>query len=148
MGAVEYLRWGESPSLEQFRKAHAYLKKSVDLDAKDPDRHYWIAAISSIFASAGRGAPAAETAAIVEEGVQHAIRAIELDPQFADAMHHLSVLYRQKSERAPVSEEQSALAKMAEAARQDAVRTRTRLGNRPSRFNDQFSRPALPPPPL
>jgi hypothetical protein len=75
-------------------------------------------------------------AAILDEGIQHARKAIELDPQFADAMDHLSVLYLRKGEQA-----------LADAARQDAQRTRQRLGNRPSRFNDQFSRPALPPPP-
>jgi len=136
MGAVEFLRWDTAPSLEQFRKANSLLKKSVDLDPKDPDRHYWMAATCSIFVSAGTGASAAETAAILDEGILHAKRAIELDPQFADAMDHLSVLYRRKGEIS-----------LADTAHQDALRIRSRLGNRPSRFNDQFSRPAVPPPP-
>lgn len=136
MGAVEFLRWDKTPSLEQFRKTESLLKKSADLDPKDPDRYYWIAAVSSIFLSTGKGAPATDIAGILDQGIQHAKRAIELDPQFADAMDHLSVLYRRKGEDA-----------LADAARQDALRIRARLGNRPSRFNDQFSRPAVPPPP-
>ncbi len=134
MGAVEYLRWSKPPTLEQFRKAQAPLKRSADLDPNDPDRHYWIAATSSIFLSTSQNVSAADTAAILEDGVQHARKAIELDAQFADAMEHLSVLYRLKGEQA-----------LAESTHQDAQRVRARLGNRPSRFSDQFSRPALPP---
>jgi ankyrin repeat protein len=136
MGAVEFLRWDEAPTIEQFRKATTFLKKSVELDAKDPDRHYWMAALSSIFSSRGKGGSASETAAIVDQGIEHAKKAIELDPEFADAMDHLSVLYRRKGDTAA-----------ADAAHSGAERIRLRRGNRPSRFNDQFSRPAVPPAP-
>jgi ankyrin repeat protein len=136
MGAVEFLRWSEPPTLEQFRRATALLKKAVELDPKDPDRHYWMAAASSIFGSTGKGASAAETTQIVNEGIEHAKKAIELDPEFADAMDHLSVLYRRKGETGPAFD-----------AHTNAMRIRERRGNRPSRFNDQFSRPAVPPPP-
>jgi ankyrin repeat protein len=129
MGAIEFIRWDKPPTLEQFGKANGLLKKSVALDSKDPDRHYWIAAIDSIFATSEMGA-------ILDEGIEHAKKAIELDPQFADAVDYLSVLYRKKGENA-----------LADAARQDAARIRQQRGNRPSRFSDQFSRPALPPPP-
>jgi len=135
LGAIEVLRFGEAPTLAQYRKAAALLKKSVDLDPKDPDRQYWMAAVNSVFASNGKGASAAELAAIVDQGIEHAKKAIELDPEFADAMDHLSVLYRRKGDTAA-----------ADTARANAVRIRTRRDNRPSRFNDQFSRPAVPPP--
>lgn len=144
MGAIEFLRWGEAPGMEQFVKASSLLKKSVDLDAKDPDRHYWIAAISSIFASAGKGASTADIAAILDQGIQHARIALELDPQFAAAMDHLSVLYRRKAERVLTPADRDPLVTMADAAHQNADRIRQRLGNRPSRFSDQFSRPSVP----
>jgi Tfp pilus assembly protein PilF len=70
---------------------------------------------------------------ILNEGIEHAKKAIELDPQFADAMDYLSILYRKKGDNA-----------LADAANRDAERIRQRRGNKPSRFNDQFSRPALP----
>jgi hypothetical protein len=143
---VEFLRWDKPASLEQFRKAASFLKKSVDLDAKDPDRHYWIAATSSIFVSTAKGVSLVDTAAILDDGIQHARKAIELDPQFADAMDHLSALYRRKAD--VISSERNQLVRLADAAHQDAVRVRARLGNRPSRFSDQFSRPALPPGPI
>jgi ankyrin repeat protein len=146
MGAVEFLRWTNPPTLEQFKKANSLLKKSVDLDPKDPDRHCWIAATAAIFATTAKGASASETAAIVDQGIQHARRAIELDPQFADAMDHLSLLYRRKAEQMKTTAERDELRKMADATQSDAGRIRERLGNKPSRFNDQFSRPALPPP--
>ena len=147
MGAVEFLRWDKPPALEQFRKANSFLKKSVDLDPKDPDRNYWIAAISSIFASVGRGASAADIAAILDLGIEHGKKAIDLDPQFADAMDHLSILYRRKAEQVGDGAEKDQLASMAASLQQDTARIRKRLNNRPSRFSDQFSRPAIPPAP-
>jgi ankyrin repeat protein len=147
MGAVEFLRWDKPPTLEQFRKANSFLKKSVDLDSKDPDRNYWIAAISSIFASVGKGASAANIAAILDLGIEHGKKAIGLDPQFADAMDHLSILYRRKAEQVGDGAEKDQLASMAASLQQDAARIRKRLNNRPSRFSDQFSRPSLPPGP-
>jgi len=133
LGAIEFLRWGEAPSLEQFRKAAALLRKSADLDPKDPDRQYWLAAMSSIFITRGKGAATAEITAIVEEGILRAEKAIELDPEFSDALDHLSVLYRRKGDGTA-----------ADAAHSKAERIRQQRGNRPSRFNDQFSRPAVP----
>jgi hypothetical protein len=73
---------------------------------------------------------------ILDEGIEHAQKAIALDPQFADAMDYLSVLYRKKGNN-----------DLAAVAKRDAERTRQQRGNKPSRFNDQFSRPALPAPP-
>jgi ankyrin repeat protein len=136
MGAVEVLRWDEAPTIEQFRKATTFLEKSVELDANDPDRHYWMAAVSSIFSSRGKGGSGSEIASIVDQGIEHAEKAIELDPEFADAMDHLSVLYRRKGDKTA-----------ADTAHANAERIRVRRGNRPSRFNDQFSRPAVPPAP-
>jgi ankyrin repeat protein len=129
MGAVEFMRWDKPPTLEQFRKANTLLTKAATLEPKDPDRHCWIAAINSVFASAGMDD-------ILDEGIEHAQKAIALDPQFADAMEYLSVLYQKKGNR-----------DLAAAAKRDAERTRLQRGNKPSRFDDQFSRPALPPPP-
>jgi ankyrin repeat protein len=144
MGAAEFLRWSKPPSIEQFNKTDSLFRKAVEIDPKDPDRHCWIAAISAIFLSNDTTPPAAEAARILDHGIEHARKAIELDSQFADAADYLSLLYRQKA--ALISTERDPLLKVAGTARQDAVRIRERLRNRPSRFNDQFSRPALPPP--
>ncbi len=114
------------------RKAVALLKKSAELDSRDPDRHYWIAAVSSMFASRSKVASAAELASIINDGIDHARKAIALDPEFADAMDHLSVVYQRKGDKAA-----------ADLVHADAVRIRERRSNRPSRFNDQFSRPAV-----
>ena len=54
-------------------------------------------------------------------------------------MDHLSILYRRKA--GLITTERDQLVKLAEAAHQDSLRVRARLGNRPSRFSDQFSRP-------
>jgi ankyrin repeat protein len=145
MGAVEFVRWSKPPTIEQFRKTAAYFKKAVDLDAKDPDRHYWIAAISLAFVLTGKGASIVDTAMMLDDGILHAKKAIELDPQFADAMDQLSGLYRRKG--VLMASDRPQLDKLSAAAHQDAQRARQRTGNRPSRFNDQFSRPALPPAP-
>jgi len=145
MGAVEFLRWGNTPSLEQFKKTDELLRKSAELDTKDPDRHYWIEATSSIFLANATGTSVLDTARILAQAIQHGKRAIELDPQFADAMDHLSVLYRREAQI--LVSEREPLQKLADASQQDAVKARERLRNRPPRSTDQFSRPALPPPP-
>jgi ankyrin repeat protein len=126
MGATEFSRWGQPPTQDQFRKANTLLVKATALDPKDPDRHCWIAAIDAIYASPGMDS-------ILDEGIEHAKKAIELDPQFVEAMDYLSILYRKKGNDA-----------LATAATRDAEGIRNGRGNRPSRFNDQFSRPALP----
>ncbi len=146
LGAVAVLQWSEVPALDQFRKANSLLTTSVDLDPKDRDRHYWIAATNSLFVSRAT-VPPGEVAAIVEQGIEHGRKAAELDPQFAPALEHLSILYRLKSERASLPAERDSLVRLADAARRDAASIRVRLGNRPSRPSDQFSRPALPPAP-
>jgi ankyrin repeat protein len=145
MGAIEFLGWSKPPTLDQFRKAVAFLKRSAELDPKDPDRHYWLAATSSIFLSGTKIASALETANILDDGILHARKAIELDPQFADAMDHLSALYRRKADL--IGSERAQLLKLADTAHEDAVKVRQRLGTKPSRFSDQFSRPAVPPAP-
>ncbi len=99
MGAVEYLRWSRPPTLEQYRKAYALLKQSVDLDPQDPDRHCWIAATSSILVSAAKGTPAAEVEAITEDGIQHARKAIELDPRMASAYDNLLYMHVQARDK-------------------------------------------------
>ena len=143
MGAIEILQWGDVPGLKQFQRANSFLKKAVTIDAKAADRHYWIAATNWMFASRAKNASPAEIAAILDEGVEHARKAIELDPVYSAAMGYLSLLYRQQAETAPNGKERTRFLKLAETAAQDVLKS----GNRPPRPNDQFSRPAAPPPP-
>lgn len=143
MGAVEFLRWGETPGVEQFRKANALLRKSAELDPNDAQRHYWVAATNSIFVSRATGLSLTESAAILNEGIDHARKAIALDSTYSSAMAYLSVLYRQRAERASDSEERSRFLTLSRAAAQDVVKS----GSRPPRPNDQFSRPSAPGPP-
>jgi ankyrin repeat protein len=143
MGAVEFLRWGETPGLEQFRKANSLLRRSAELDPNDAQRHYWVAATNSIFASRATKLPESESAIILNEGIEHARKAIALDPTFSSAMAYLSILYRQRADRAADMGERSRFLALSQAAAEDVVKS----GNRPPRPNDQFSRPSAPPPP-
>jgi len=127
MGAVEFLRWSKPPTLEQFRKAKVLLQKAADMDPKDPDRQYWLAAITSSFLSAARPSSVLETVTILDDGIQHAKKAIELDPQFADALDHLSALYRKKSEI--MASDRPQLTKLADTAHADAMKIRDRVPN-------------------
>jgi hypothetical protein len=72
-------------------------------------------------------------------------QSLQMDPQFAYALDHLSALYRKKSEI--MASDRPQLTKLADTAHADAMKIRDRLKNRPSRFSDQFSRPSLPPAP-
>src|SRR5207248_8913029 len=73
--------------------------------------------------------------------------AIELDPLSAEAMEYLDLLYRQKAERVANVTERDQLLKIAVRSRQEARQIRDRRAGRASRPDDQFSRPAPPPPP-
>jgi len=143
MGAIEILRWSDNPSLQQFSRANSFLKKAVALDAKDPVRHYWLSAASWKFASGAKTASNAEISAILDEGIEHARKAIELDPKYSSAMAYLSLLYRARADRTLDAAERTRLLKLSNTASEDMVKS----GNRPPRPNDQFSRPSAPPPP-
>lgn len=143
MGAIEILRWGDNPTFQQFSRADSLLKKAAALDAKDPVRHYWIAATSWKFASGARTTSNAEISAILDDGIEHARKAIELDPMYSSAMGFLSLLYRARADRTLDVMERTRFLKLSDIAAEDVVKS----GNRPPRPNDQFSRPAAPPPP-
>jgi ankyrin repeat protein len=147
MGALEVLQWGSDPDLEQFRRTHAFLKRSVELDPDDADRHYWVASINWMFLSEGTGASAAERRSILEEGIEHAVKAIALDPWFDDAVAYLELLYRLKAEAVDTPAERNRLLDLAGATSREAVRIREERGGRLTRPDDQFSRPAPLPPP-
>lgn len=145
--AVEFLRWGERPDFKQFRAANALLQRSVALDPDDRDRHYWIAATDATFVTRGSGASRAELAAVVDEGIEHAGRAVELDPLDPDAVAVLAQLYRHKAQAATTRAARDRLRQIADSANRDALRLRTEREDQPPARDDQFSRPAPPPPP-
>jgi hypothetical protein len=143
MGAIEILRWSDNPTFQQFSRANSFLKKAVALDDQDPVRHYWIAATSWKFASGAKIASNAEVLAILDDGIEHARKAIELDPMYSSAMAYLSLLYQARAERTLDVTERTRFLKLSNTADDDVMKS----GNRPPRPNDQFSRPAAPPPP-
>ena len=134
--AIEFLRWNDAPTLPQFKRTNALLKKLQTLNPMDSERHYWIAAANSIFLTQGKAIPAADSAAILAEGIEYGRKAIEASPQYWEALAILGTLYQQKGDAAA-----------AEIAFRDAVRARDANQSRPSRRTDQFSTPAAPPPP-
>ena len=136
MAAIDVLRWNESLTLQQYRKTNALLKKTLTLNPQELERYYWIAATNSMFVSQGKGATAAEYAAILDEGIEHIRKAITANPQYWEALAYLTTLYRQKGDIAA-----------SDAVSQDAIRARDANLSRPSRPTDQFSTPAPPPPP-
>jgi ankyrin repeat protein len=145
MAATEVLRWDERLDLKQFRTARALLDRCLQLDPDKAERHYWIAATSWIFALRGKGATAAEYVAIVDEGIQHASKALEIDPAYADALVYLSALYRRKADFSSAGAERDALLQRADAVYQDSLEVRNEAG--PRDHPDDVFRPAPPPPP-
>jgi hypothetical protein len=143
MGAIEILRWSDNPSFQQFYRANSFLKKAAALDAGDPVRHYWIAATGWKFASAAKTASNAEILAILDDGIEHARKAIELDPMYSSAMAYLSLLYQARAAVTLDATERTRFLKLSDTAAEDVMKS----GDRPPRPNDQFSRPAAPPPP-
>lgn len=143
MGAIEILRWRENPTFERFSRANSFLKKSASLDDGDPVRHYWVAAAAWEFASRANAGSNTEISAILDTGIEHARKAIELDPEYSSAMGYLSLLYKARSDRTLDVTERSRFLDLSRTAAEDVVK----FGNRPPRPSDQFSRPSAPPPP-
>jgi len=110
-----YIRMG------RFDDAKEVYSNRSTFNPNDPEPHYWIAVIDWTGASQARQAEQAklkmkpnEILAVkniescgklnsanwsnVDEGIQQLNTALDLDPQFADAMNYMSLLYRERAE--------------------------------------------------
>jgi tetratricopeptide (TPR) repeat protein len=123
-GSIQYNLAGTPFDPEKMEESKSYHQKHIELRPGDPEPYYWVGVIDWSLAFRGNRAmredfdkiakkpvkntdptPPALAAqfqqkygAIVEEGIANMKKAIDLRPDYSDAMAYLNLLYRQKAD--------------------------------------------------
>jgi tetratricopeptide (TPR) repeat protein len=124
IGSILYNMGGTPYDPKKFEESKEYHKKHIELKPDDPEPYYWIGVIDWSLAYRGnkelrseynakarkpvkdedpmpppvRDEFAKKYSAVIDEGVQYLHKAIELKPDYDDAMAYLNLLYRQKAD--------------------------------------------------
>jgi len=126
---------------KKFDESKSYHQKHIELKPNDPEPYYWIAAIDWIVAQrinlelraaynkdhiakqvrdtdpmppAVRADYVAKSSAMVEEGITALQKALQIRPDYDDAMAYLNLLYRRKADMVESAEERASLQKQAD----------------------------------
>jgi tetratricopeptide (TPR) repeat protein len=141
IGSILFQMAGTPYDPKKFEESKSYHQKHIDLKPTDPEPYYWIGVIDWTLAFRANGEmradynknnlrkqvkdtdplPAsvrAEYAAkygpMVDEGIKALQKAIELRPDYDDAMAYLNLLLRRKADMVESAEERAALQKQAD----------------------------------
>jgi tetratricopeptide (TPR) repeat protein len=141
IGSIIFQMAGTPYDPKKFEESKSYHKKHIDLKPNDPEPYYWIGVIDWTLAfrangelraeynrgnikkqvkdtdplpSAVRGQYAEKYGALVDEGIAELQKAIQLRPDYDDAMAYLNLLYRRKADMVESVEEREALKKQAD----------------------------------
>jgi hypothetical protein len=141
IGSIIFQMAGQPYDPKKFEESKTYHQKHIELRPNDPEPYYWIGVIDWTLAFRANGelraeynknnikkqvkdtdplppAVRAEYAAkygpMVDEGIADLKKAIELRPDYDDAMAYLNLLYRRKADMVESAEERAALQKQAD----------------------------------
>jgi tetratricopeptide (TPR) repeat protein len=141
LGSITFLMAGQPFDPKKFDEAKAYQEKHIQIHPNDPEPYYWIGVIDWTLAFRANGAArvkyntehvnkqikdtdplpaqvrtdyASQYAAMVDEGISDVQKAIQIRPDYDDAMAYLNLLYRRKADMAATTEERDALLKQAD----------------------------------
>jgi tetratricopeptide (TPR) repeat protein len=140
LGSILYNMGGTPFDPKLFDQSKAYHEKHIQLKPDDPEPYYWVGVIDWSIAFRGNKdmredynktakktirdtdpmPPALSTAfaqkygPVVEEGITNLKKAIDLRPDYDDAMAYLNLLYRQKADMESTPEARDADTKMAD----------------------------------
>ena len=124
IGSILYNMGGTPYDPKKFEESKSYHKKHMELKPDDPEPYYWIGVIDWSLAYRGnkemrvafnatgkkqikdddplppavRDQFVSKFGPIIDEGVSNLQKAIELRPDYEDAMAYLNLLYRQKAD--------------------------------------------------
>jgi len=134
IGSILFNMGGTPYDPEKFNESKKYHQMHIQIRAQDPEPYYWIGVIDWTLAFKANGearakynnsAPrklikdadplpekiraefAANYGPIVDEGIEVDKHAIQLRPDYDDAMSYLNLLYRQKADMAATAEERA-----------------------------------------
>jgi tetratricopeptide (TPR) repeat protein len=142
IGSIIFQMAGQPYDPKKFEESKGYHQRHIDLRPNDPEPYYWIGVIDWTLAfrangelragynrehiakqvrdtdplpAAVRSEYTAKYGALVDEGIAKLQKAIELRPDYDDAMAYLNLLYRRKADMVESANERDALQKQADA---------------------------------
>jgi tetratricopeptide (TPR) repeat protein len=141
IGSILFQMAGTPYDPKKFEESKSYHQKHIELKPNDPEPYYWIGVIDWTLAFRGNGElraaynrehvnkqvrdddplpPAvraeyvAKYGALVDEGIAYLQKAIQLRPDYDDAMAYLNLLYRRKADMVESADERANLKKQAD----------------------------------
>ena len=141
IGSILFQMAGTPYDPKKFEESKSYHQKHIELKPNDPEPYYWIGVIDWTLAFRGnaelraaynrehvnkqvkdddplppavRAEYVAKYGALVDEGVAYLQKAIQLRPDYDDAMAYLNLLYRRKADMVESAEERANLKKQAD----------------------------------
>jgi tetratricopeptide (TPR) repeat protein len=141
IGSIIFQMAGQPYDPKKFEESKTYHQKHIDLKPNDPEPYYWIGVIDWTLAfrannelraeynknnikkqvkdtdplpASVRGDYTAKYGPLVEEGIADLQKAIQLKPDYDDAMAYLNLLYRRKADMVESADERASLLKQAD----------------------------------
>jgi len=141
LGSILFQMAGTPFDEKKFEESKSYHQRHIQLKPQDPEPYYWIAVIDWTIAyrtngelrleynknnlkkqvrdtdplpASMRGEYVAKCGALVDEGISYLQKAIELRPDYDDAMGYLSLIYRRKADMVETADERNGLEKQAD----------------------------------
>jgi tetratricopeptide (TPR) repeat protein len=142
IGSILYQMAGSPYDAKKFEESKSYHQRHIQLKPTDPEPYYWIGVIDWVVAQRDnlelrqaynksnlkkqvqdidpmpgpvRAEYSAKSGQLVEEGINALQKALQLKPDYDDAMAYLSLLYRRKADMVDSAEERDNLTKQADA---------------------------------
>ena len=142
IGSILYQMAGTPYDLKKFEESKSYHQKHIQIRPNDPEPYYWVAVIDWVVAqrvnlelradynknnlkkqvrdtdplpASARSDYTAKAGTLVDEGITSAQRAVQVKPDYDDAMAYLSLLYRRKADMVESAEERNNLISQADA---------------------------------
>ena len=141
VGSIIFQMAGQPYDPKKFEESKTYHEKHIELKPNDPEPYYWVGVIDWTLAfrannearaeynknnikkqvkdtdplpASIRGDYTAKYGPMVEEGITDLQKAIQLRPDYDDAMAYLNLLYRRKADMVESADERASLLKQAD----------------------------------
>lgn len=141
IGSLLYNMAGTPYDPAKFEESKTYHRKHIELKPDDPEPYYWIGVIDWVMANrvnlelraaynkdhlkkqvketeplpaAERGEYSSKAGPLIDEGTQNLQKALELRPDYDDAMAYLSLMLRRKADMVDSAEERDKLEQQAD----------------------------------
>jgi len=141
IGSILFQMAGTPFDPKKFEESKVYHQKHIEVKPDDPEPHYWIGVIDWTLAfrqnaelrsaynkdhinkqikdddalpTAVRADYVSKAGALVDEGISEVQKAVQLRPDYDDAMAYLNLLYRRKADMVESNDERASLKKQAD----------------------------------